>query len=52
MTRIFRYVTFSRVPDYLALGWVIVAELPHPHNQWSVLCEWLCQCSMVEPSHG
>ena len=51
MTRTFRYVTYDRIPDYLALGWLVVADLGHPHSQWSVLCEWLCECPCVEPNY-
>lgn len=49
MIRTFRYVTYNRLADYLALGWMIVADLGPYHNQWALLCEWLCQCRVVEP---
>lgn len=47
--RTFRYVVHSRIADYLRLGWLIVADLGHPHNQWSVLAEWVCDCPLKEP---
>ncbi len=50
MIRTFRYVTWPRLPDYLALGWLPVADLGHPLDQYSLLCEWLCSCKCVEPN--
>jgi hypothetical protein len=46
---IFRFVTWDRLADYERLGWLPVADLGHYHGQWSVLCEWLCDCRCVEP---
>jgi hypothetical protein len=47
--KIFRYIPVHSVSDYLLLGWIVVADLGHPHNQWSVLGEWLCSCPAKEP---
>jgi hypothetical protein len=49
MIRTYRYVIWPRLPDYLALGWLPVADLGGYHGQWSYLCEWLCSCPMKEP---
>jgi hypothetical protein len=49
MIRTFRYVLWHRLPDYLALGWLPVADLGPTHGEWSTLCEWLCACRCVEP---
>ena len=47
---IFRIVTHERVLDYLMCGWhIAVADLGLPHNNWSVLMQWLCPCNPVEP---
>lgn len=45
----FRFIPLHLAEDYLKLGWLVVADLGHPHNQWSVLGEWLCGCYPVEP---
>jgi hypothetical protein len=47
--RTFRYVPWDRLPDYLALGWIPVADLGPTHGRWSILCEWLCACECIEP---
>ncbi len=49
MTRTFRYVALDRIPDYLNLGWLWVADLGPVHGEWSALCEWRCGCRMVDP---
>jgi hypothetical protein len=47
---IFRWVSHSRVLDYLLCGWhIAIPDLGHPHSQWSVGLSWLCNCKMVEP---
>lgn len=38
------YARWDRLADYLALGWVIVAELGPTHGCYSVLAVWLCEC--------
>ena len=38
------YARFERLQDYLALGWMPVAELGPVHGFWSVLAVWLCEC--------
>lgn len=48
MTRIFRYVAWQQFDDYLRLGWLPVADLGSPHNEWSVLCQWLCRCKVPQ----
>lgn len=47
--RTYRYVALELVADYLALGWLWVADLGQVHGEWSALCEWKCVCPMVEP---
>lgn len=39
MTRTFRYVPLSQVPEYEAQGWVIVSLLGPPHGFYAVLME-------------
>jgi hypothetical protein len=38
------YALKSRAADYIALGWLCVAELGPTHGTWSVLAVWLCEC--------
>ena len=38
------YALLDRVPDYLALGWLIVDELGPVHGCYSALAVWLCEC--------
>jgi hypothetical protein len=50
MTRTFHYVRHNDVPDWLRCGWIARAALDGIHHgEWSVLCEWLCNCKMVKP---
>lgn len=49
MNGIYRYIARDSVVDYLALGWLIVADLGPVHREWSVLGRWLCDCACVEP---
>jgi hypothetical protein len=48
--RIFKYATYDRIADYLALGWVIVMpnKMTH-HEEYGLVLEWLCDCKMVRP---
>lgn len=47
---VYRFVVHEHVLDYLNCGWhIAVADLGPPHNNWSVLMQWLCPCEMVEP---
>lgn len=47
---VYRYVTFEKLPDYLALGWVAHPALEGCHHgYYGVLAEWLCDCKLVEP---
>lgn len=47
--RTYRYVPHYLLPDYLSLGWLVIADLGDYHGQFSVLCEWRCGCRCVEP---
>lgn len=47
-TGLFRYVTWERLGDYLAQGWLPVADLGPRHGQWAVLC-WHCGCQLFGP---
>jgi hypothetical protein len=38
--RTFRYVRWDCLPDYLALGWLPVADLGPIHGRWSILSRW------------
>jgi hypothetical protein len=46
-TGTFRYVRIERLPEFLARGWMPVAELGRVHGTWSVLC-WRCDCAEFE----
>jgi len=48
MTRIFRFVTWPVLEDFLLLGWMVVADLGPTHGEWSCLCEWRCDCRVIE----
>jgi hypothetical protein len=57
MIRIFRYVTWEQLDDYLRLGWCPAYDLGPVHRRYSIACEWVCACRPVEPetkkaSHG
>ena len=47
--RIFRYVNHERVVEFLALGWIVRADLGNYHGEFSLLMEWLCDCKPIEP---
>ena len=47
--RLFHYVPWLRLNDWLQLGWLPVADLGPTHGEWSVLCEWLCNCPPIVP---
>lgn len=49
MTRLLRYVVHARIADYLALGWMVVADLGPMHGAYSVLMAWPCDCAAPEP---
>ena len=42
-----------RIPDvhlWLLCGWIAHPSLEGTgHGEWSVLCEWLCDCKMARP---
>src|SRR3954470_14018326 len=49
-SRTFRFVVHHRVLDYARLGWIIEATMEDCHQgEYSILMEWLCDCSVVEP---
>ena len=37
-------VTYDRVPDWLNLGWLVIADLGPTHGEWSLMMGWLCEC--------
>ena len=43
-TRVYRYCRFADLPDALALGWMVAADLGPTHGYWAVLVVWLCDC--------
>lgn len=47
-TGLFRYVRLQDVDTFYRYGWMWVADLGIPHNQWSVLM-WHCECGFIEP---
>jgi hypothetical protein len=46
---VFHIVRWNQLDDFLALGWMMVADLGDVHGRWSCLCEWRCACRMVTP---
>ena len=44
MTGTFHIVSWDRLEDFLAAGWMVVADLGAVHGRWSCLCEWRCDC--------
>jgi hypothetical protein len=51
-----RLVSFSKIDDYLRLGWILRDSLRGtPHGDWAVHLEWICDCPMPLPAserHG
>lgn len=48
--RIFHYVRYDRVRDWLDCGWM--AAIPNGgahHNHYGIVMEWLCACKMARP---
>lgn len=49
--RWFRYVRLDEISDWILCGWLPTTALVQTHHgQYSVLCEWLCACRMVQPT--
>ena len=47
MTRTFRYIPISKLHAALAMGWYTTPALIDTHHgEYSVLCEWLCDCEI------
>jgi hypothetical protein len=42
---LFRYIRRADLSDALRAGWLVVADLGPVHGEYSVLCEWLCDCA-------
>lgn len=50
LMRTFRYVRIPEAMDWLSVGWLPhVALAGTHHGEWSILCEWLCECRPVMP---
>lgn len=48
--RTFHYARMECLEDWLRLGWVARAGLAGTHHgEWSMLCEWLCECPLRRP---
>lgn len=47
-TSLFRYVRIPLLPEFMARGWMPVADLGPTHGVWSVLC-WHCECGEATP---
>lgn len=43
------FVHHPYVPDWLRLGWMVVADLGPTHGEWSLLMAWICECRCVKP---
>jgi hypothetical protein len=49
--RIFHNVTWDRLEDWLALGWLPIFDYYRDyHANYAVMCEWLCACPMRKPN--
>lgn len=43
--RFVKFVTFSKVEDYLRLGWVVlIPNAPHHGLHYGIEMAWLCDC--------
>lgn len=40
----YRYAPIERLGDFVALGWMIVADLGPTHGEYSALAAWPCGC--------
>jgi hypothetical protein len=46
--RIFHWVRHHELADWLACGWCVAKfNAPMHHHEYSLLCEWLCDCKPV-----
>jgi hypothetical protein len=45
----YRYVRHDDVMLYCLCGWMWAADLGPPHNEYSTLMCWPCQCRCREP---
>jgi hypothetical protein len=51
-TGLFKYVRYKDIEWHHKRGWMIVANLGTPHNEFSVLM-WRCYCALTELAyHG
>lgn len=52
-TKYLAQVGHHLVPDWLNVGWMVVADLGSTHGEWSVLMSWVCpSCPVVKPLGG
>jgi hypothetical protein len=48
--RIFMYVTYDRLRDWLLCGWMVaIPNAPAHHHHYGQIVEWLCDCKMARP---
>jgi len=48
-TRYCASVSHDRIPDWLRVGWMVVADLGSTHGEFSVLMAWIWQCPCIKP---
>lgn len=48
--RIFHYVRFGKVEDWLRCGWLVaIPNAAMHHHHYGLTLEWLCDCPIVRP---
>ena len=50
-TRYLAFVAWRLVPDWLCVGWMVIADLGPTHGEYSALMSWPCGCVPVRPAH-
>jgi hypothetical protein len=50
MTRAFKFARFSKIEDFLRLGWMVsIPNAPMHHHHYGVELKWICSCQIVTP---
>lgn len=49
--RTFTYVNYALIPDFLAVGWMVVIPngVHRQMHHYGIVMEWCCDCKMVKP---
>lgn len=49
-TKFCAFVGHQNIPQWLKLGWMVIADLGPTHGEYSVLMAWICKCACVKPT--